>query len=255
MSQLFALLATPGVDVTLRHLASGSDSAFPRIQLENVLYGHGAPSPHSVLDGLIGANLLQRVGDQFGISRNGRKVQLLMEAIRGADAGDICRRLQRIDGAQSYELVREGMTESFFAGLTRDPNRLGTFYVCSPWINATELAIKHLRYSFIQHQRRTGQLPELLVITRPPRDQTENPSLIPFHELGARVFFHPKLHSKLYIREPDQSGGTLVAVVGSQNLTRSKYLELGIRIRGDTQLIRQLVRYFMELTNVSDETT
>ena len=255
MSQLFTLLATPGVSVTLHQLASGTDSAYPRIHLENVLHDHGTLSPHSVLDGLIGANLLQRIGDQYGISRSGRKVQLLLEAIRGADVGDVCRQLQQIDGTQSYELVREGMTEGFFAELASGSNRFGTLYICSPWINATELAIKHLRYSFIQHQKRTSELPELLVITRPPRNRIETPALLPFRELGARVFFHPKLHSKLYIREPDKNGGIVLAIVGSQNLTRSKYFELGIRIRGDTQLVRQLIRYFFDLTNVSDETT
>lgn len=254
MTQFLSLLATPGVDATLRYLATATDPAYPRYHLEDHLYDHQVRFPPSVLDGLIHANLLQKIGDQLSISRTGRRVQLLMEALDGADVRDVCYRLQRIDGTLTYELVREGMTETFFASLTKPIVRLGTLYVCSPWINATDVAIKHLQYSFIQHQRRTGHLPELLVITRPPRDSTQAKKLNPFRELGARVYFHPKLHSKLYIREPDQSGGVALAVVGSQNLTRSKYLELGIRISGDTQLIRQLIRYFMELTSVSDET-
>ena len=255
MSQLLSLLATPGVDLTLRHLAGAPDSAYPRIQLEDVLHGHGAPAPHSLIDCLIGENLLQWIGNRIAISRNGRKVNLLMEAIAGGDVRDIFRRLQRIDGGQSYELVREGMTESFFESLSRTSDRLGTLYVCSPWINASRHAIEHLHYACLRQSGYAVQQPELLVVTRPPRDQGNPSPLAPFRDLGARIFFHRKLHSKLYIREPDQSGGTLFAVVGSQNLTRSRYLELGIRIAGDDQLVRQLIRYFLELMNVSDEDT
>lgn len=253
MSQILTLLATTGVDVTLRHLADAADSAYPRIELENVLHDHGAPSPAHLVDSLIGANLLQRIGDRIAISRNGRKVRLLTDAIEGGDIRDICRRLQHIDGRQSYELVQEGMTEGFFSDLTRATDRLGTLYVCSPWINASDLAIRNLRYCFISASRQSEQLPELLVVTRPTRDRTSPASLAPFCELGARVYLHPRLHSKLYIREPGQNGGALFAVVGSQNLTRSRYFELGIRIAGDDQIIRQLIQYFMGLTSFADE--
>ncbi len=253
MSNLLPLLAAPGVDLTLRELASTPDAAFRRIQLEDTLYGHGASAPHTVLDRLINANLLQWIGDRLALSRSGRKTQLLLQAIDGGDLEDIYRRLQRIEGRSSYELVREGMTEAFFASLTQTSGRLGRLFLCSPWINASERAIKHLQYAFLQRPTLAAPAPELLVVTRPPRNDA-NPSLAAFRSLDARVFYQPRLHSKLYIREPDRSGGTLLAVVGSQNLTRSRYLELGIRIAGDDQLVRQLIRYFMELTNVSTET-
>ena len=253
MSELLPLLAAPGVDPTLRELGSSPDAAYHRIQLEDTLYGHGASTPHRLLDRLINANLLQWIGDRLALSRNGRKTQLLLQALEGGDLADIYRRLQRIDGRPSYELVREGMTEAFFGGLTRTAGRLGRLYVCSPWINASEPVIKHLQYAFLRRPRLSISAPELLVVTRPPRNDP-NPSLVALRGLGARVFYQPRLHSKLYIREPDQSGGSLSAVVGSQNLTRSRYLELGIRITGDDQLVRQLIRYFMELANVSTET-
>lgn len=253
MSELLPLLATPGVDLTLHELASSPDTAYGRVHLEDTLYGHGASAPHSLLDRLINANLLQWIGDRLAISRHGRKTQLLIRAIEGGDLADIYRRLQRIDGRPSYQLVREGMTEAFFADLSQASGRVGTLYLCSPWINASERAIQNLQYSFLQRTRRSVHDPELLVLTRPPDEEADSSSLAPFRSLGARVFFHPRLHSKLYIREPDQSGGTPLAVVGSQNLTRSRYLELGIRIAGDDQLVRQLIRYFMELANVSVE--
>ena len=62
MSQLLSLLATPGVDLTLRHLAGAPDSAYPRIQLEDFLHDHGATAPDSLVDRLIGENLLQWIG-------------------------------------------------------------------------------------------------------------------------------------------------------------------------------------------------
>ena len=253
MSQLLSLLAVPGVNLTLHELASAPDAAYHRIHLEDTLYGHGVSAPHTLLDRLINANLLQWIGDRLALSKSGRKTQLLLQAIEGADLEDIYRRLQRVDGRPSYELVREGMTEAFFAGLTQQSGRLGRLYLCSPWINASERAVKHLQYAYLRRPSLSTPAPELLVITRPPRNAA-NPSLAAFRSLGARVFYQPRLHSKLYIREPDRSGGTLMAVVGSQNLTRSTHLELGIRIAGDDQLVRQLIRYFVELTNVSTET-
>ena len=129
MSQLLPLLATPGVDLTLSELASSYDAAYHRIQLENTLYGHGASAPHTLLDRLINANLLEWIGNRLALSRSGRKTQLLLQAIEGGDLEGIYRRLQRIDGRPSYELVREGMTEDFFAGLTQSSGRLGRLYL------------------------------------------------------------------------------------------------------------------------------
>ena len=191
MSQLLPLLAAPGVYLTLRELASSPDAAYRRVHLEDTLYGHGASAPHSLLDRLINANLLQWIGDRVAISRNGRKTQLLVQAIDGGDLADIYRRLQRIDGRPSYELVREDMTETFFAGLTQAAGRLGTLYLCSPWINASERAVQNLQYSFLQRPRRFTHDPELLVLTRPPGDDFEPSSLAPFRSLGARVFYQP----------------------------------------------------------------
>ena len=182
------------------------------------------------------------------------KLQLLLEAIEGGDINDVYRRLRRIDGTQTYELIREGMTDSFFESLRGVRGRFGSLYVCSPWINASDRALRNLHFAVLEHQSRTTDLPELFVVTRPSNNSVEKDKLDPFRSLHAKIFYLPKLHSKLYIREPDKSGGTMLAIVGSQNLTRSRYLELGVRINGDDQLIRQLIRYFMDLTNISSET-
>ena len=44
-----------------------------------------------------------------------------------------------------------------------------------------------------------------------------------------------------------------MAIVGSQNLTRSNHLELGIRVNNDSRMIDELIRYFLELTSYSTE--
>lgn len=253
MTPLLRLLATPGVDPTLRYLASASDASLPRVQLEDVLEDHGAPTPTALLDRLLGENILQRLGSHIAISKNGRKLQLLLDAIGGADIADVFTQIQRIDGTQGYQLVREGMTENFFADLATGTDHIGSLYVCSPWIRLSERALGHLNYAFLASARATAVQPEVWVLTRPTKDHADAPNLTPFRALGARIFFHRTLHTKLYIREPSRTGGRLFAVVGSQNLTTSQYLELGIRISGDDHLIRQSIRYFMEKINLADE--
>lgn len=254
MTRLLQLLATPGVDSTLRALANDMDSAHSKLKLEDALHDYGATCPNTVVDELIEANLLQYVGQRVAISKNGRKVQLLIEALNGEDADNIFRRIQRIDGTNRYELVREGMTEQFFEDLTRVNDALGTLYICSPWINASTEAIRNLEYSCIESSKRSAQMPELLLVTRPPTNDDQVTRLDVFREIGAKVYFHNRLHTKLYIREPGRDGGFLVAIVGSQNLTRSRYLELGIRISQDDRMIKQLIQYFMDLISMSAET-
>ena len=112
-----------------------------------------------------------------------------------------------------------------------------------------------LNYALLQATRRQGSEPEILVITRPPGATppgTED-GLEPFVKIGARIFFHQRVHSKLYIREPSGRGGYSLAIVGSQNLTRSAHLELGIRICGDDRIILQLIQFFLEIMNYCSE--
>ncbi len=72
-------------------------------------------------------------------------------------------------------------------------------------------------------------------------------SLERLRQLGAVIAEKPKLHSKLYMREPGPSGGLWLAIVGSENLTRRKWIELGIEIRNDSHLLSKLRSYFFEL--------
>jgi len=145
------------------------------------------------------------------------------------------------------------MTERFLESLVLRPG-FGRLYICSPWINLTRKAKGYLAHAVFRAEKRYKCAPELLVLTRPWQDANTLPeSLESLRDLGATVFLHPRLHSKLYIREPGPEGGVLAAVVGSQNLTRSVNIELGIWINADSVLIHQLIRYFWEVTNYSEE--
>lgn len=255
MSTLLELLAEQGVDEALDELMKSSEAAIDRIGLENLLLDYGAIRPDDVLDRLLRSNVLQVVGSRFGLSAHGRRLALLISAINGADVEDVFLRLRRIDGQRpAYELVKQGMTSVFFDTLL-DGGGFGALYVCSPWINPTETDCGKLKYAMTAEERRTGTQPKVLVLTRPPEDQpagTET-GLNCFRQVGATIYYRKRLHSKLYIREPALDGGVLLAIVGSENLTRSNLLELGIMIRADDRVVNELVRHFLEVVNISEE--
>ena len=255
MSALLEVLAEEGVDESLDQLMKSSEAAFDRTVLENLFQDHGAISPTQVFDRLLQSNVLQGIGERFGLSRHGRRLSLLISAINGADVEDVFFRLRGIEGQQpAYELVRQGMTSVFFDTLL-DRGGFGSLYICSPWINPTDPDCSKLKYAMTVEERRTGSQPKIQVVTRPPEDQprgTES-GLDCFRQVGATIYYRKRLHTKLYIREPALDGGVLLAIVGSENLTRSNLLELGIMISGDDRVVNELVRHFVELVNFSDE--
>lgn len=255
MSTLLQVLSERGVDETLDELMKSSEAAFDRNHLENLLQDHGTVSPVQLFDSLLHANVLQHIGRRFGLSVYGRKLSLLISAINGADIEDVFFRLRRIDGQRlTYELVRQGMTTEFFKSLIDRPG-FDTLYVCSPWIHPLEDDCKRLKYAMINEERRTGIRPKLQVLTRPPESMPRGieTGLDCFKEVGGVVYYHKRLHSKLYIREPGLNGGLLLAIVGSENLTRSSLLELGIVVNGDDRIVHQLIRYFVDLANMATE--
>lgn len=215
----------------------------------------GISSPNATLQEFIAYGLLHRQGNEVRLSSSGIKSCLLLQALNGGSLSDVFRRLRSIEASlQMYELVQQGMTTLFLESLIDRPG-VARLYFCSPWINPDEYGQRILRHHVLQAERRRGIKPEILVITRPVEgtEDTMPGTLKVFEEVDATIFLHKRLHSKVYIREPNLSGGYAMAIVGSQNLTRSNHLELGIRVNNDTQMIQQLVRYFLNLTNFSIE--
>jgi hypothetical protein len=227
-----------------------SKSAFSEEELLALMDEHRLIDGRLLIDDLLAANILIGRSDGYGLSTLGIRTVLLLEAVNQGNVRSVFDRLANYDSTlRMYELVREGMTELFVDSLVQRPG-FHRLYVCSPWISLSDRQQRSLLGALLRQEAR-GENPELLVITRPRQGTIDlaPPDVSPFRDLGAKVFLHPRLHTKLYIREPGVRGGTTMAIVGSQNLTQSRYLELGIRINSDTQLVGQLVQYFMNLTN------
>lgn len=215
----------------------------------------GVPGAAATLHELVAERLLFGRGDAFGLTSFGIRTCLLLEAMNGADLKDVYRRLSRLDsGLRMYELVREGMTRMFLRSLMDRPG-FGRLYFCSPWISFDKQQASTLSHAIHHFENRHGRPPEISVITRPEKgtDAAISRSAQLLQDFGATIYLNKSLHTKLYIREPDANGGYLMAIVGSQNLTRSNYLELGIRINSDSSMISQLISYFFEISNNSRE--
>lgn len=251
MTQISEIVGIRGVYETLMRMEASSTTSFPQDQIEGLMFELDVESPTYTLNELVAANLLHKRDDQIGLTTLGIRTCLLLEAINGGDLQKLIRRLRNLDlSLKMYELIREGMTRSFLRNLSTRPG-FGRLYFCSPWISLDKKQTDMLTYAVTTFEETRGGLPEILVITRPIQGtEKEIPdSLEQFQTFGAQIFLNKHLHTKLYIREPDTSGGFLMAIIGSQNLTKSRYIELGIRINSDSQMINQLIAYFLELTN------
>jgi hypothetical protein len=240
-------------------LAALADSSLPDLDaghLEARMRSVGVSDAPAVLGELAGANLVRRTRRGYAITHSGRRTRLLVEAMAGGDLRDIYRRLARLDGLEQYELVREGMTSEFLESFVSRPG-FGTLYICSPWINLDARAKGLLTAAVVRMEERRRERPQIFALMRPMEGTRDRPpdEARYLQSIGASVYLHPRLHSKLYMREPGTAGGMAMAIVGSQNLTRSSYLELGIRINGDTQMMTRLAQYFWEVTYSSVEVT
>jgi hypothetical protein len=248
-------LAVNGGYEFLRDLeALTSRSSLPVDEALELMSAAGVEDVHGALADLLAANVLGRIGDGIGITAFGIRTKLLLDAVNGQDLRAVFSRLGHYDASlRMYELVREGMTGQFIENLHARPG-FQRLYLCSPWISFDERSVE-LLVRAIKRTRRFGEMPELFVLTRPLNGTSDVPpaSVEPLRDLGASLFLNRQLHTKLYIREPGASGGYSMAIVGSQNLTKSRYLELGIRINSDSKIINQLIAYFWDVTNVSTE--
>jgi|ERR1043165_1382305 hypothetical protein len=242
------IVAAPEAFGALREVTRWSETAVAQDELAARFLQLGVDDPAVAIKSLVASGCLQSYGNRIGASQLGVRVALLMDALDGADVGDICRRLRRLEGGgESYELVRSNMTDLFVRSLVDQPG-VGRLYIASPWINPTERQVAMLKYIASRSDV------EINVVTRPPGTPGVSIAGIRlFASLGARIYLNSRLHSKLYIREPGSAGGPLIAFVGSQNFTRSMHEELGIRVSADTRLIQQLIGYFFDLTSWSDE--
>ena len=245
---LTKILGCEGVSQVLGELQRSTATSYPTEELATLVESYGVAEADVAVDNLLAANLLYRRPDGLAITRFGMRTALLLEAIHGGDLQDVWRRLSSLNpGLRTFELIRNQLTTVFLTGLSHRPG-FRRLFICSPWISLAERQRQLLTHVVMREAN-----PEILVITRPTSDGDPPAGVKPLLDLGATLFFNRSLHTKLYIREPDASGGTLVAILGSQNLTKSTYLELGIQIRGDSTLVQNLIHYFFDVSNESVE--
>ena len=245
-------LSAPGTYEFLRTLEQNSETTSPEEQILQMMEANGVEQPRHTFNDLLTAGILQILGVEFSLSTFGIRASVLLEALNGGDLRLAYQRLSNLDSTlNSYQLVREGMTDAFLENISTRPGFV-RLYLCSPWIGLNDRNQTLLIHALHSAQSR-GERPELLVLTRPSGDGSAPPGIAPLQEMGATVFLNPRLHTKLYIREPGRRGGYSMAVVGSQNLTRSNHLELGIRINSDSAMIDQLIAYFWALSHDSVE--
>jgi len=255
MPNVHQVVAANGVLELLRVLRSSATTSHSQEELADVIRHVGLTSADVCLHDLVAANILFQRGDYMGLSTFGVRTSLLLDAINGGDITSIYSKLCDLDpGLKMYELVREGMTRQFLRSLVDRPG-FGRLYICSPWINLDRKQAAMLSYAISRQEQRYGVPPEILVITRPEdtSSMTVPATLEPLQKLGATVFLNGRLHAKLYIREPGINGGFAMAIVGSQNLTKSTNIELGVKINSDGALINRLISYFLTISNYSHE--
>lgn len=185
------------------------------------------------------------------VTTRGRACDCGIGLIEGASILEAIDRLREIDPTTNrITLVREGMTSGFI-DLVRRLSAIRRVMICSPWVNLNRDRLHALATGIERSKREQGYPPEVTVVTRPADEQPDgaaNQTLAYFGRIGAVVNYKPQLHSKLYIVECATTPAQRHAFVGSENFTKVRYQEVGIRINNDNQVVDDLVRYFLSLT-------
>jgi len=207
----------------------------------------GCKEPDGVLTELRAAGFFTGRPDGLAVSSRAYRTLLFLSGALGTGSQNVVDELRTVEPSlHRYELVREGMTSRFIKGLLSEPG-FQRLYICSPWINLRKEDLGRLGTALHKATQSLTRPPEILVLVQTPRYPEVKQTLQVLESMGAKVVEKPKLHSKLYMREPGPSGGLSLAIVGSENLTRPKWIELGIEIRNDNYFLAKLRSYFFDV--------
>ncbi len=245
------LLSIPGVASELLSLAREM-TVFQRDDCESRLRSTGCRSPEAVFEELRAAGFFAGRPLGLAVTTYGYRSLLFVSGALGEASDRVFDELRVIEPTlRRYELVREGMTSRFIKSLLTEPS-FQRLYLCSPWINLQNDDFGRLAVAWDKARRSLARPPELLVLVQTPAKPEVRESLERLKgrlkAFDAQIVEKPRLHSKLYIREPGPSGGLWLAIVGSENLTRQKWIELGIEIRNDSYILSRLRNYFFEIS-------
>jgi hypothetical protein len=198
------------------------------------------------------AQLSLLVTPTLELAPRGRICNCAIGLIEGADVVSTIDRLRELEpAANRITIVREGMTTAFLRLLGK-LSGLHRVMICSPWINLDRKRLNELISAVERSRRATGFQAEVSVVTRPVSDQPDgaaNQTLNYLRSIDAPIFFKQNLHSKLYVVESSGSPPQRYAFVGSENFTKVRYQELGLRIANDYQLVDDVVRYFLSIAD------
>lgn len=183
----------------------------------------------------------------FALTSRAYRALLFASGALGTSSESVFNELRALEPSlHRYELVREGMTSRFIKGLLTEPG-FQRLYICSPWINLLKEDLGRLAVALDKAQKSLARPPEILVLVKTPNMPEVKRTIELLNSMGAEVVEKRNLHSKLYMREPGPSGGLSLAIVGSENLTRPKWIELGIEIRNDSYILSRLRSYFFDV--------
>ena len=240
------LLSVPPVTRELLELAR-SAAVHDHESFRDVLLRCGCRSPDAVYEEFRATGCLTNRPPGVALSLKGYRTLLFASGALGTPSGAIFDELRTIEpGLHRYELVREGMTSRFIKGLVNEPG-FQRLYICSPWINLQKDDLGRLAVALDNAEKRLHRAPEILVLVQTPKIPEVEKTLQILRTFGAEIVEKPRLHSKMYMREPGPSGGLSLAIVGSENLTRQKWIELGIEIRNDSHILSKLRNYFFQV--------
>ena len=240
------LLSAPSITNRLLELARHGDAQ--DAETYRLLFRTcGCNNPEAVYEDLRVAGFFTGRPTGLTVSTHAYKTLLFVAGALGSSSEVIFDELRRLEPSlQRYELVREGMTSRFIKGLLTEPG-FQRLYICSPWINLVKEDLGRLAMAIDKAVQHLARPPEILVLVQTPKMPEVKRTLDILRSFGADVIEKPKLHSKLYMREPGPSGGLSLAIVGSENLTKPKWIELGIEIRNDSHILNRLRSYFFDV--------
>jgi len=213
----------------------------------------GIASLEKLIEDLIQRMLIQKAGSYFYLTDQGRRVWHLMRGINGANIANVIHHLTLLDPhLRPYEIVREGMTSQFICGLLSQPD-FKRILICSPWLHLRDKMLRKF-YQAVYFAQEKGEI-EVVVISRPLDKRASGyqaffKTFSALEKIGAEIVTHDDLHAKIYIRDQGPAGGLRLAICGSENLTGSRNIELGVRITNDNVIINKLISHFFEIYNM-----
>ena len=171
----------------------------------------------------------------------GKKKLILLRVIFEQDSTDSLYEMFKSQIYQQFKLVlRQHLTNLFFEEIDNNkPEDMEKILICSPWVSLTEKQMQ-----ILLNLKRQGI--GIFIIIKPiegTKEQTLNTHNF-FLKNNFNLYYHKKLHSKLYIIQKNNYKNT--AIFGSENLTNAKHEELGMIIN-DRDFTEVLIDYFYNL--------